>query len=68
MQGTVLYGPRDIRFEDREIPRIEKPTDRKANQPPSIRWHATSALVAGTTEAPAAPGECSTDSAHPALQ
>lgn len=27
MQGTVLYGPRDIRFEDRPEPRIEKPTD-----------------------------------------
>lgn len=27
MKGTVLYGPRDIRFEDREEPRIEKPTD-----------------------------------------
>src|SRR3954449_2723476 len=27
MRGTVLYGPRDIRFEDREDPRIERPTD-----------------------------------------
>src|SRR6516162_7244473 len=27
MLGTVLYGPRDVRFEDRETPRIEKPTD-----------------------------------------
>lgn len=27
MQGTVLYGPRDIRFEDRPDPRITKPTD-----------------------------------------
>ena len=27
MRGTVLYGPRDVRFEDREEPRIEKPTD-----------------------------------------
>jgi threonine dehydrogenase-like Zn-dependent dehydrogenase len=27
MKGTVLYGPRDIRFEDRETPRIEEPTD-----------------------------------------
>lgn len=27
MKGTVLYGPRDVRFEDREMPRIEKPTD-----------------------------------------
>jgi threonine dehydrogenase-like Zn-dependent dehydrogenase len=27
MPGTVLYGPRDIRFEAREIPSIEKPTD-----------------------------------------
>jgi len=22
MRGTVLYGPRDVRFEDREAPRI----------------------------------------------
>lgn len=27
MKGTVLYGPKDIRFEDREVPRIEKPSD-----------------------------------------
>ena len=27
MQGTMLYGPRDIRFEDRPEPKIEKPTD-----------------------------------------
>jgi threonine dehydrogenase-like Zn-dependent dehydrogenase len=27
MKGTVLYGPRDVRFEDRDDPRIEKPTD-----------------------------------------
>jgi threonine dehydrogenase-like Zn-dependent dehydrogenase len=27
MKGTVLYGTRDVRFEDREDPRIEKPTD-----------------------------------------
>jgi threonine dehydrogenase-like Zn-dependent dehydrogenase len=27
MRGTVLYGPRDIRIEDRETPRIEQPTD-----------------------------------------
>src|SRR2546421_8748638 len=27
MLGTVLYGPRDIRFEAREIPSVEKPTD-----------------------------------------
>lgn len=27
MRGTVLYGPRDIRFEDRETPRIIQPTD-----------------------------------------
>src|SRR5436190_16527249 len=27
MRGTVLYGPGDIRFEDREMPRIENPTD-----------------------------------------
>ncbi|HEY6343659.1 MAG TPA: zinc-dependent alcohol dehydrogenase family protein [Bryobacteraceae bacterium] len=27
MKGTVLYGPRDIRFEEREVPKIQKPTD-----------------------------------------
>lgn len=27
MLGTVLYGPRDIRFEDRETPKIIEPTD-----------------------------------------
>jgi threonine dehydrogenase-like Zn-dependent dehydrogenase len=27
MRGAVLYGPRDVRFEEREAPRIIKPTD-----------------------------------------
>jgi threonine dehydrogenase-like Zn-dependent dehydrogenase len=27
MRGTVLYGPRDIRFEDRPEPKIIEPTD-----------------------------------------
>jgi len=27
MQGTMLYGPRDIRFEDRPEPKVTKPTD-----------------------------------------
>src|SRR5260370_8315592 len=27
MRGAVLYGPRDIRFEDRETPKIVGPTD-----------------------------------------
>ena len=27
MQGAVLYGPRDVRFEERELPKIIKPTD-----------------------------------------
>lgn len=27
MKGAVLYGPRDIRFEERATPKIEKPTD-----------------------------------------
>jgi threonine dehydrogenase-like Zn-dependent dehydrogenase len=27
MQGTMLYAPRDIRFEDRPEPKITKPTD-----------------------------------------
>ncbi|MBS0326960.1 MAG: zinc-dependent alcohol dehydrogenase family protein [Proteobacteria bacterium] len=27
MKGTVLYGPRDLRFEDQPDPQIEQPTD-----------------------------------------
>jgi threonine dehydrogenase-like Zn-dependent dehydrogenase len=27
MKGTVLYGPRDVRFVDREDPKIVEPTD-----------------------------------------
>src|SRR3989475_5539799 len=27
MKGTVLYGPRDVRFEERDTPTIIKPTD-----------------------------------------
>jgi len=27
MQGAVLYGPRDVRFEEREVRKIVKPTD-----------------------------------------
>ena len=27
MQGAVLHGPRDVRFEEREAPKIMKPTD-----------------------------------------
>jgi threonine dehydrogenase-like Zn-dependent dehydrogenase len=27
MRGTILYGPRDVRFEEREVPKITKPTD-----------------------------------------
>src|SRR5438067_10082093 len=27
MLGTVLYGPRDVRFEERDIPKVIKPTD-----------------------------------------
>ena len=27
MRGTMLYGPRDIRFEEREAPTIIEPTD-----------------------------------------
>ena len=27
MQATIIYGPRDIRFEDRPEPTIAKPTD-----------------------------------------
>src|SRR3981189_1773602 len=27
MRGAVLYHPRDVRFEEREVPRITQPTD-----------------------------------------
>jgi threonine dehydrogenase-like Zn-dependent dehydrogenase len=27
MKGTVLYGPRDVRFEERDVPKIVNPTD-----------------------------------------
>lgn len=27
MRGAVLYGPKDLRFEERETPTILKPTD-----------------------------------------
>ena len=27
MLGTVLYGPRDVRFEERDTPTIIKPSD-----------------------------------------
>ena len=27
MKGAVLYGPRDVRFEERETPKIIEPTD-----------------------------------------
>src|SRR5882757_3288299 len=27
MQGAILYGPRDVRFEERDAPTITKPTD-----------------------------------------
>jgi len=27
MRGAILYGPRDLRFEERDVPRIIKGTD-----------------------------------------
>ena len=27
MKGSVLYGPRDVRFEERDVPKIIKPSD-----------------------------------------
>ena len=27
MKGTILYGPRDVRFEERDAPTIIKPSD-----------------------------------------
>ena len=33
MRGTVLYGPGDVRFEDREDPKIIEPTDAVIRMP-----------------------------------
>jgi len=33
MRGTVLYGPRDIRFEDRAEPTIINPTEGRGHRP-----------------------------------
>jgi hypothetical protein len=46
MRGTILYGPRDIRFEDRPEPAIVEPTDA------IIRMSAT--CCAGRTSGPTA--------------
>jgi len=27
MRGTILYGPRDVRFDERDSPTLLKPTD-----------------------------------------
>jgi len=32
MKGAVLYGPRDVRFEEREAPKIEKPMPSSASR------------------------------------
>jgi hypothetical protein len=31
MRGAVLYGPRDVRYEERDVPKIIKPTDAAIN-------------------------------------
>ncbi len=38
MRGAMLYGPRDVRFEERDAPTIVKPTDaivRLVSPPPA---------------------------------
>lgn len=46
MKGTVLYGPRDVRYEDRETPKIINPTDAilrvSATRPHCVRSRAGS--------------------------
>jgi len=56
MQGAVLYGPRDVRFEERETPKITKPTDAV------IRLSATWYLRIGPVAVSWYPTDCS---AHP---
>jgi hypothetical protein len=34
MRGAVLYGPRDVRFEERDLPKILKPTDASSKSLP----------------------------------
>ena len=48
MRGTVLYGPRDIRFEDRETPKIIE-ADRCRH--PHARPHASADRTCGRTAA-----------------
>ena len=48
MKGTVLYGPRDVRFEERDEPKMIEPTDaiirvsahlRLRVRPVALPWH-----------------------------
>ena len=48
MRGTVLYGPGDVRFEDREEPKITR-ADRRRH--PACRRHASADRTCGRTVA-----------------
>jgi hypothetical protein len=51
MRGTVLYGTRDIRFEDTPEPKITKPTDATYRRILLPRWiviEMESVVVAGS--------------------
>ena len=39
MRGTVLYGPRDVRFEERADPKIDEPTDAGYPNPRQLVQH-----------------------------
>lgn len=43
MRGTVMYGPRDVRFEERPDPQIIEPTDAIFRQRRPVQWRSTRA-------------------------
>lgn len=54
MLATVLYGPRDIRLESRETPRIVEPTDAVIRISATCVWGRTCGRIA----------DCSGSTAH----
>ena len=47
MQATVLYGPRDVRFEELEDPKIVEPTDVILRHPGNVRLRVGPVAVPG---------------------
>jgi threonine dehydrogenase-like Zn-dependent dehydrogenase len=48
MKATMLYGPRDVRFEERDDPKITQPTDaiiRIKPAPPELLCHRHAARI-----------------------